>query len=103
MMAIDVAELPSAAQRLRDLSEREREILELLSQGLASREIAQRTALSESTVYHVIADLLDAVEFDQPSVSAALIHERATTRPATADEVAQFHADLGPFETDNEG
>ena len=69
----------------------------------SSREIAQRAALSESTVYHVIADLFDAVEFEQPSVSAVMIHERTGTRPATADEVAQPHAALGPFETDNEG
>jgi len=70
---------------------------------MASREIAQRTSLSESTVYHVIADLLDAVEFDEPTVTADEIHARAGTRPADADEIARFHAEFGPLSTDGEG
>ena len=59
--------------------------------------------MSESTVYRVIADLLDAVELDPPTVTATDIHARARTRPATADEVAGFHSALGPFDTDGEG
>jgi len=102
-MAIDVVDLPSAAARLGDLSPREREILALVGQGMASREIAERLVLSESTVYHVIADLLDAVEFERPTVSAADIHSRRDTRPATDDEIARFHSEFGPFDTDAEG
>jgi DNA-binding NarL/FixJ family response regulator len=102
-MAIDVVDLPSAAARLADLSRGEREVLGLLAEGLTSREIAERLAVSESTVYHVVAALLDAVEFGSVAVSAGDIHRRAETRPATADELAAFDAELGPFDTDNEG
>ena len=102
-MGIDVVDLPSAASRLGDLTARERELLALLAEGLTSREIAERLTLSESTVYHVVADLLDAVEFGSLSVSVDDIHGRAGTRPATADEVAAFHREFGPFATDAEG
>jgi DNA-binding NarL/FixJ family response regulator len=102
-MAIDVVDLPSAAERLDDLSPREREVLSLVREGMSAREIAQRLALSESTVYRVIAELLDAVELEPPTITAADIHGRAGTRPATADEVAGFHSELGPFDTDGEG
>jgi hypothetical protein len=102
-IAIDVGDLPSAAERLDDLSPREREVLALIGQAMASREIAQRLALSESTVYRVIADLLDAVDLEPPAVTASDIHGRAGSRPATADEAAGFHSEFGPFDTDVEG
>lgn len=54
-------------------------------------------------MYRVIADLLNAVELDPPAVTAADVHERAGTRPATTDEVERFHSELGPFDTDGEG
>ncbi len=75
----------------------------MLGEGLASREIAHRLQLGESTVYLVIADLLDALEYEPPGMSADQIHRRAGTRPAGADEIANFHEQFGPFETDNEG
>ena len=75
----------------------------MLAEGLASREIAERLAVSESTVYHIVAALLDAVEFGSVGVSARDIHRRAETRPATADELAAFDAEFGPFDTDGEG
>ena len=102
-MAIDVVDRPSAAAQLADLSPGEREVLALLADGLASREIAERLAVSESTVYHVVAALLDAVEFGSVAVSAGDLHHRAGTRPATADELAAFDAEFGPFDTDDEG
>ncbi len=102
-MGIDVVDLPSAAARLGDLTAREREVLALLEEGLTSREVAERLSLSESTVYHVVADLLDAVEYRTVTTSADDIHGRAGTRPATADEVSAFHREFGPFTTDGEG
>jgi hypothetical protein len=44
-----------------------------------------------------------SVEHAGPAVSAADIHGRAGHPPATADEVAVFHEDSGPFEIDDEG
>ncbi len=54
-------------------------------------------------MYHVVADLLDAVEYRTVTTNADDIHGRAGTRPATADEVAAFHREFGPFTTDGEG
>jgi DNA-binding NarL/FixJ family response regulator len=90
------------AAKLADLSPAERQVLELLAEGLASREMAEQLAVSESTVYHVVAALLDAVEFGSVSVSADDIHRRAATRPATAAELAALDAEFGPFDTDGE-
>jgi FixJ family two-component response regulator len=42
---IDVNHLPESAQELGDLTPRERELLALIREGLASREIAERLAL----------------------------------------------------------
>jgi len=102
-MAIDVEHLPAAAEQLDDLSSAEREILTLLGEGLTSREIAHRLTMSEATIYRAIADLLDAIEFDAPARTAADLHAAGGTRPATDDEVAQFHQQFGPFERDSEG
>jgi DNA-binding NarL/FixJ family response regulator len=45
---------PAAAKRLGELSSREREVLDLLSQGLTNRELAGRLRLSIHAVkYHV--------------------------------------------------
>jgi DNA-binding NarL/FixJ family response regulator len=49
-VAIDVNHLPEVAQELDDVTQRERDVLALLRDGLASREIAERLALSEATV-----------------------------------------------------
>lgn len=52
-------------------------MLALLREGLASRQIAERLALSEATAYLVIADSLDALEYKPPGASADEIHRRA--------------------------
>jgi DNA-binding NarL/FixJ family response regulator len=102
-MAIDVNHLPEAAEKLGDLTQSERDVLALIREGLASREIAERLQLSESTVYLVVADLLDALEYTPPAASADEIHRRAGTRPASAADVARFNEQFGPFDTDDEG
>jgi DNA-binding NarL/FixJ family response regulator len=102
-MAIDVQQLPAEAEKLGDLTERERVVLALLRTGLTSREIAQRMAISEATVYVIVAGMLAALEYERPAVSADAIHRRAGSRPATPDEVAHFHEQFGPFPTDDDG
>jgi DNA-binding CsgD family transcriptional regulator len=102
-MAIEVQSLPEAAEQLGDLSQEEREVLSLLAQGLGSREISERLGLGEASVYVLIADLLDAIDFAAPAVTASDIHAAGQTRPADAAELANFHALFGPFESDSEG
>jgi regulatory LuxR family protein len=88
---------PKQRRSSANLTQRERDVLALLREGLASREIAERLALSEATVYLVIADLLDAIEYKPPAASADEIHRRAGTRPASQTEVTRFHQQFGPF------
>lgn len=102
-MAIDVARLPAEAEKLGDLTPRERAVLPLVLEGLGSREIAQRLEMTESLVYLTIADLLRAVEFAPPDSDAEDIHSRVGTRPATSAEVERFHEQFGPFASDEEG
>jgi hypothetical protein len=64
---IDVNHLPESAQELADLKPRERDLLALIREGLASREIAERLALNEATVYLVIADRLNALQYKPPA------------------------------------
>jgi DNA-binding NarL/FixJ family response regulator len=102
-MAIDVASLPAEAEKLGELTPRERAVLPLVLEGLGSRQIAQRLEISESLVYLTIADLLRALEFAPPGSDADEIHRRAGTRPASSAEVERFHEQFGPFVSDDEG
>jgi DNA-binding CsgD family transcriptional regulator len=58
---VDAAETaPTApAAGLDDLSEREREVLELMAQGLGNRDIAQRLARSEKTIRNHVSNIFD--------------------------------------------
>jgi DNA-binding CsgD family transcriptional regulator len=102
-MAIDVAHLPAEAEKLGDLTARERAVLGLLANNPGSREIAERLGISEAAVYLTIAELLRALEYVPPSVRADEIHQRAGTRPASALEIERFHEQFGPFAGDDEG
>jgi DNA-binding NarL/FixJ family response regulator len=49
-MAIDVASLPAAAEKLGELTPSEQAVLPLVLEGLGSQQIAQRLGVSESLV-----------------------------------------------------
>jgi DNA-binding CsgD family transcriptional regulator len=102
-VVIDVVHLSVEAERLGDLTARERAVLPLILEGLGSREIAERLGITESLVYLTIADLLRALEFAPPVSDADDIHARAGTRPAAAVEIGLFHEQFGPFASDDEG
>lgn len=68
--AVDAA--PGEA-RLAKLSERERDVLALLAQGLPNREIAQRLSISEPTVKTHVAHILTKLHLRNRSEAAALV------------------------------
>lgn len=55
------------------LTTREREILELIAEGLGNRAIAQRVHLSEGTVKNHVTHILDKLGVDSRTAAAALL------------------------------
>jgi DNA-binding NarL/FixJ family response regulator len=62
----------AAADPLDELTAREREILELLAQGLSNKEIGQRLFLAEKTVKHYMTNILQKLQV-RNRVEAALL------------------------------
>jgi DNA-binding NarL/FixJ family response regulator len=62
---------PSAADPLEALSEREREVLALLAQGLRNREIASRLFIGEATVKTHVRHVLEKLRFRNRAEAAA--------------------------------
>jgi two-component system NarL family response regulator len=62
---------PEAADPLSVLSEREREVLALLAEGLRNREIAERLVISEATVKTHVRHVLEKLRFRNRSEAAA--------------------------------
>jgi len=71
----------SPAERLSDLTQREREILELVAQGLSNKEVAQRCKLSEKTVKYYMTNILQKLQV-RNRVEAAMIARDAPSGPA---------------------
>ena len=67
---------PSAADPLGQLSQREREVLELVAQGLRNREIAARLYLSEATVKTHVRHVLEKLRFRNRAEAAAFAARR---------------------------
>ena len=66
---------PRPSDPLAELSVREREVLELLGQGLSNQEIAHRLELAEKTVKHYMTNILDKLQV-RSRVEAALLAQR---------------------------
>jgi two-component system NarL family response regulator len=62
---------PEAADPLASLSEREREVLGLLAEGLRNREIAERLVISEATVKTHVRHVLEKLRFRNRAEAAA--------------------------------
>lgn len=73
----DVASELVGALRGRDrLTPREREILALLAEGLANREIAERLSIAERTVKFHVSEILGRLEASNRAHAVALAKER---------------------------
>ena len=68
-------DIPTAP--LDELSERERQILDLLATGLSNKEIARDLDLSEKTVKHYMTNILQKLQV-RNRVEAALLAQKGT-------------------------
>ncbi len=64
-----------APDPLQELTEREREILSLIGNGLTNREIGERIFLSEKTIKHYVTNILQKLQV-RSRVEAALLASR---------------------------
>ncbi len=64
-----------AASQLGELSEREREILDLVAGGLSNKEVGQHLGVTEKTVKHHMTNILQKLHV-RNRVAAAMLVER---------------------------
>jgi two-component system nitrate/nitrite response regulator NarL len=68
------------------LSDREREVLRLISRGLSNKQIARQLKLSPGTVAGYLRSIFDKVAAHNRSSLAAIWYERGGPSPAADDD-----------------
>jgi DNA-binding NarL/FixJ family response regulator len=69
--------LPTKADEFDELTERERQILELIADGTSNKEIGQKLFLTEKTIKHYVTNILQKLHVSN-RVQAALLAQQKT-------------------------
>lgn len=73
---------PAVPDELATLTDREREVLDLIGQGMSNREIAQQLFLAEKTVKNYVTSLLAKLGMQRRTQAAAWVARRGKPRQA---------------------
>jgi len=74
-------QIPESNDQLASLTEREREVLDLIAEGLTNRQIGERMFLSDKTVKNYVSSLLNKLGMQRRTQAAVFVAERRQDGP----------------------